>query len=435
MKAVYEKLYEGSEYREFSPGEMRVPDFLKWVKIAPDDVILDIGCGTGRATKQLSKYAKTIGIDFVKAIETDVEFVQHDLRKKLPVEGTIGFCCDVMEHFATKDVKRVLLNIMKAVDTCYFQICTAPDEFGKGSLHLTVKPFSWWARRLAPLGMIRYARQEPNHVIFVVQASFTMKEVDKNMQLMLPVEVMKGHILENIRAGYKECEPHPAQDREIAILAGGPSLALFDRPDLPIVTMNGAYNWAVEKGYKPSAQIIVDPREFNKRFMLPVTPGCKYLIGSQCHPSVAASVPKEQVYLWHSGDLCGSVIEEYAKETQGEHRFFPVFGGSTVMLRGLSLLVMLGFRKFHVWGFDSCLGDSGHHAYPQPENDTEKVMDILVGGRKFKTHAWMAVQAQEFIETVKHMLPEDVQMQIHGDGLIAHALKTGAHFYQQDKRD
>jgi len=432
MRAVYEKLYSAEAYREHSPGELCVPDFLTRVKVAPDDVILDIGCGTGRATKALGVHAKAIGLDFVDAREAGVEFFRHDLKKPLPVDGTIGFCCDVMEHIPPRDVKRVLLNIMRAVDTCYFQICTVPDFFGGGGLHLTVKPFSWWARRLSPLGMIRYARQEPKHCVFVVQRSITVREMDKSMRLMIPEEEMRGHILENIRRGYRECTPHEVQQREVAILAGGPSLELFDRPDLPIITANGAYNWAVARGYKPSAQMIVDPRELNKRFTQPVIGGCKYLIGSQCHPEVAKAVPKDQVYLWHSGDLCGPAFEEYAKETDEERAYYPVFGGSTVMLRGLSLLVMLGFRKFHIWGFDSCITDR-HHAYPQPENDTEKVMDILIGGRRFKCHAWMAVQAQEFIDTTKHLLPDDVQMIVYGDGLIAHILRTGAHFYKQQR--
>jgi hypothetical protein len=279
--------------------------------------------------------------------------------------------------------------------------------------------------------MIRYARQEPNHSIFVVQRSITIREMDKRMNLMIPEEEMREHIRINISQGYKECVPHQAQDTEIAILAGGPSLELFDRPELPIITVNGAYNWAIERGFRPSATMIVDPREFNKRFTQPVVPGCKYLIGSQCHPEVARSVPKDQVYLWHSGDLCGPVIEDLAKETNEERTFFPVFGGSTVMLRGISLLYMLGFRKLHIWGFDSCITDR-HHAYPQVENDTDKVMDVLIGGRRFKCHAWMAVQAQEYLETVKHMLPDDLEMAVYGDGLIAHALKTGAHFYRQE---
>jgi hypothetical protein len=38
----------------------------------------------------------------------------------------------------------------------------------------------------------------------------------------------------------------------------------------------------------------------------------------------------------------------------------------------------------------------------------------------------MAFQAQEFITLVKHIFPDDLELNIHGDGLIAHILKTGA---------
>lgn len=421
MKEVYEKLYQGSEYREFSPGEFRVPDFRKHVKTTPDDVIIDFGCGTGRAAKALG----AIGIDFVKAVETDIEFHQHDLRKPVPIKGTVGFCTDVMEHIHPRDVNRVLRNIMGAVDKCYFQICTVPDEFGGGSLHLTVKPFWWWAKRMHGLGMVRYARQEKNHAIFVVERTWTLKEIDKKMELMEPPEVLRGYILTNLEAGYQEARPFEVQDREIAILAGGPSLELFDRPDLPIITVNGAYNWAIEKGYKPSAQLIVDPREWNKRFTQPVIEGCKYLIASQCHPEIARSVPKEQVWLWHSGDCAAPVMREWGEKT-GNKEWMAIFGGSTVMLRGLPLLTMLGFRKFHIWGFDSCLADGKHHAYEQTENDFDKTIEVKVGGRPFICHPWMAIQGQEYVDLVKHMLPDDVQMCVYGDGLIAHILRTGA---------
>lgn len=423
MREQYVELYKGQDYRAFSPGEHRVPDFLKQVKLTSEDVILDIGCGTGRATKALNKTCKTIGLDFVKAIETDVEFVQHDFRKPFPLEGTVGFCCDVMEHIHPRDVKKVLKNIMKSVDKCYFQICTVPDHFGGGSLHLTVKPFYWWAKQMP--GMIRYARQERNHSIFVVQRSFTIREMDKTIKLMEEPEVLKKHIFLNLKEGYEEAVPKEAQATEVALLAGGPSLNEFKGFDGPIITVNGAYNWAIERGYKVSAQIIVDPREWNKRFTQPIT-DCRYLIGSQCHPEVAKSVPKDKVWLWHSGDMAKEVIEEWSK-TDGDKLWYPILGGSTVMLRGLPLLIMLGLRNFHIWGWDSCF-EEDHHAYPQPENDDEKIMDILVGGRRFKCHSWMAMQAQEFVDLVKHMLPNDVNLNIHGNGLIAHILNTGASY-------
>ena len=433
-QALYEALYAGGDYRKFSPGEMRLPDFYKLVPLAPDDVVIDFGCGTGRATANIAKRCKAVGVDFVRAIETDVEFHQRDLRRKLPVAGTKGFCCDVMEHIAPRDVGRVLRNIMSTVDTCYFQICTVPDEFGASvgePLHLTVKPFWWWARKLDGLGMVRYAREEKHHGIFVLQRSIGIKELDKRIEIMEPEEVLRANVRANLAAGYVEAEPRKVQSTEVALLAGGPSLSLFNDWTGPVITVNGAYNWAIQHGYKPAAQFVVDPRELNKRFVQPVAQGCQYFIGSQCHPSIAASLPKEQVRLWHGGDMAPKMIKEWAEETGQERTVYPVFGGSTVMLRAIPLLMMLGIRKIHIYGFDSCLLDDRHHAYAQAENDGAPVMDVLVGGRTFKCHPWMAVQAQEFIELVKHMLPEDAELAVYGDGLIAHILKTGAHFYEQ----
>lgn len=423
MKAAYERLYSGSAYRSFSPGEARLEDFRKHVRTTPDDVIVDFGCGTGRAAKKLG----AIGIDFVNAVETDIEFHQHDLRKPSPVKGTIGYCTDVLEHIPTKDVGRVLGNIMQAVDTCYFQICTVPDRFGEGSLHLTVKPFWWWAKRMP--GIIRYAREERMHAIFVVQKGILVREMERSQKLMESDEVLKANIRTNLESGYKEASPHEVQDIEIDLLAGGPSLEEYEATGRPIVTVNGAYNWAIQKGLKPSAQLIIDPREMNRRFVEPVLPSCKYLIGSWCHPDIARAVPKDQVWMWHSGDFVKEVVEEFAKD-RGDHIAFPVFGGSTVMLRGIPLLYMLGFRKLHIWGFDSCLKDGKHHAYSQPENDRDTIIDVAIGGRSFKCAVWMACQAQEWIDMLKHMLPDDMQIEVHGDGLIAHILRTGSYFYQ-----
>jgi SAM-dependent methyltransferase len=426
---VYEKLYDGKEYREFSPGESRLPDFFKQVKLAPDDVVIDFGCGTGRAAKSISSKCKVIGLDFAaNAVETDIEFHKHDLRKKSPVTGTKGFCTDVLEHIHPRDVRKVLRNIMRAVDECYLQICTVDDDFGKTvgePLHLTVKPFWWWARMLSAYGLIRYAREERQHAIFVVKKSITLSQLDKKIELTESPDVIKKYIRENLERQWQEAKPFEKQDRVVSILAGGPSLELFDGKG-PIITVNGAYNWAIEKGYKPSAQIILDGREFNKRFLDPVVPGCKYLISSGCPPSLFESIPKDQIWMWHSGDWAADVIQEYCKDLQVEKEWFPVFGGSTVMLRAIPLLSMLGLRKMEVYGWDSCLIDGKHHAYSQPENDLEKTIDLIVGGKSFKCHSWMAFQAQEFITLVKHIFPDDLELNVHGDGLIAHILKTGA---------
>jgi hypothetical protein len=119
------------------------------------------------------------------------------------------------------------------------------------------------------------------------------------------------------------------------------------------------------------------------------------------------------------------------KETYGEmyKDWFPIPGGCSVTLRAICALQMMGFRKIHVYGFDSCILED-HHAYEQEENDKAQLVDIRVGkGTKhektFKTQDWMAVQAKEFTKLSDHYLKE-MDLIIYGDGLISYIVKTGA---------
>jgi hypothetical protein len=87
---------------------------------------------------------------------------------------------------------------------------------------------------------------------------------------------------------------------------------------------------------------------------------------------------------------------------------------------------MLGFRRFHLFGADSCLTDDGkHHAYSQPENDGMMIFPAYVGGRKFLCHPWMFSQAQEMMDLIK-FYGHAFELEIHGDGLLKHILTTGA---------
>jgi len=207
--------------------------------------------------------------------------------------------------------------------------------------------------------------------------------------------------------GFKDATPHQAVDTEIILLGGGPSLDEFEdeirqkrEEGMPLVTTNGTYNWCLEKGIKPSMQVVVDGREYNKRFVQPAVDGCHYFLSSQCNPEILKAAPKEQVYLWHAGhsEPIRETVEAFASDTGKDYNWFPISGGSTVMLRAIPLLIMLGYHRMHIYGFDSCVVDGKHHAYSQPENDKKNTMSVRVGGRKFDCQMWMWVQAQEFID-------------------------------------
>jgi hypothetical protein len=258
----------------------------------------------------------------------------------------------------------------------------------------------------------------------------------------VPDEDLLENIEQNSKLGLPQIRPHPVQDTEIMLLAGGPSLNEFEeeiiqnrKDGMKLVTVNNTYHWAMERGLKPSLQFLIDARGFNKRFteQSELTDETKFIIASSADPESLELLPKDRTFLFHttlSDEILESIVENYGELYK---HAFPVPGGCTVTLRAIAALRLLGFFKIHVYGFDSCLSDDGdHHAYPQPENDNDRdsaVPIIVAGGsdyeRRFMCSPWMAMQAADFRKMAMSLL-NDVQLDIKGDGLIAHMVKVAA---------
>lgn len=156
----YQSMWQFDTYREVSPGEDSADLFLTVVK--PDGLILDFGCGTGRASAYFaSKGHDVFLIDFTDNCRDDealcLPFLQWDLMNPCPARAPYGFCTDVMEHIAPENVDTVIRNIMSAAGTVFFQISTIPDSMGVltgQQLHLTVRPHAWWKAVFERLGFV-----------------------------------------------------------------------------------------------------------------------------------------------------------------------------------------------------------------------------------------------------------------------------------------
>jgi len=154
----YQLMWQYDGYRQSSPGEAQVDFFLKEVK--PDSLIIDYGCGTGRAgVKMVEKGHDVLLVDFADncrdAEAADIFFLKWDLTYPIPHKSEYGYCTDVMEHIPPDDVETVIKNIMTASTTVFFQISNIDDHLGVmiGSpLHLTVKPIKWWSELFTSLG-------------------------------------------------------------------------------------------------------------------------------------------------------------------------------------------------------------------------------------------------------------------------------------------
>jgi SAM-dependent methyltransferase len=452
----YQKCWKLDAYRKVSPGERLVDLFIETANPKEGETIVDWGCGTGRAGKKLSEHGLDVTLvdfafnclddDVKQSLSNGLRFVEHDISIRRDFPSTYGFCTDVLEHIPEDQIDQVIDNILENSRHVFFQISTVHDAFGchpqiDDDLHLTVHPYQWWLEKfVSKKVIIHHSNDLGNAAIFYLTGWGKVNLAGKGS-----VNISHEQIIENMKAnaehGIQPVKPYEQQETEIILLAGGPSLNDFEdeileyrRQGMKLVTVNGSYTWAIDRGFSPSLQLIIDGREHNKRFtkqVVGLTEETKYICASQCDPGIFESLPKDRTYMWQVS-IDDSLIP-HIKEHYGEmyKDWFPCPGGSTVTTRALCLLMMLGYYKFHIYGFDSCLFEGlGHHAYDQPENDHHKPMEIIVGKgmpyeRKFLCHPWHVFQAKDFEQMVPRVL-KDAKLDVKGNGLIAYMINSAA---------
>ena len=446
-KDLYKMMWERPEYRVVAPGENIAHEFLKQAKPKPGATVLDLGCGTGRGGLNLAFFGgmdvtmvdfagNCLDADIVPMLETQkhaIRFVEADLSEPLPVKAAYGYCTDVMEHIRPHHVDRVIDNCLAACQHVFFQISTVDDICGVligHKLHLSVHPYKWWLQKFKEKDcVIHWSQETENTCLFYVSNWLSGTDVVDAGVVNTENEQIKKNVAHNIKQGFLQVEPHPTNDIEVMIVGGGPSLPQhvekikeLRHNGVKLITINNAYKWCLDNGLTPSAMVMVDAREFNARFIESVVEDCKYFIASQCHPSVFKGLPKDRTYIWHTqAEMLREMLDKQYKQ------WWPIPGGSTVLLRAIPLFRTLGFKRFHLFGCDSCLGeDNKHHAYKQVENDGQLVMPVNVSGKIFNCNPWMVSQAQEFIDLIK-MLGDEIELAVYG-GLLHHILESGASY-------
>jgi SAM-dependent methyltransferase len=451
----YTRMWSREEYRRCVPGAQVAEQFLRVARPPTGSTVIDFGCGTGEGALTIallseamfSTPVKVHMLDFAancldedvrKCLTTQAQsltFSQHDLTKPAPVTAQFGFCTDVMEHIPPEQVDLVLQNVLQAAQHVFFQISCVDDSCGVligETLHLSVHPPAWWLAKFTDLKCtVHYWKAAPDdsYCLGYVTAWATGQEVVDVGELNIEEETIRANVRTNLEGGWQQVKPYEPNNLECLIVGGGPSLngqletiRQMRAEGAKLITLNGAYHWALEHGLKVSATVVVDARPFNARFTHPTVDETLYLIGSQCDPAVLEGLPKVRTYLWHTtAEAIRDILEE---KCPGQ--WFGVPGGCTVLLRAIPLLKMLGYRKFHLFGADSCVSaDAQHHAYAQPENSGAPTFPATVGGRVFQCTAAHIAQAQEFITLIR-VMGDMFELQVHGNGLLGWILEHAA---------
>jgi len=240
---------------------------------------------------------------------------------------------------------------------------------------------------------------------------------------------IRNNIIENIQRTHPRVWPHKEQDTEVIICAGGSSLLdHFDeihkkqQDGGKVIALANTAHILVENGIRPNAQILLDAKPRNAEFVVNgIETVC--FIASQCDPSVFEKAEKtgNKIYLYHAVNNDA----EFSYINDVENAWIPIQGGNTITMRAIRLFTILGYSNFQIYGWDSCIMNDRHHAYPQPDADKQKIFCLELEGKKFQLTAWMLSQGLEFVNFVKNFCMK-IELNVHGDGLISHIIKTGS---------
>lgn len=284
--------------------------------------------------------------------------------------------------------------------------------------------------------MLNAAHTAPQSLGLVDFADPVVADYMVNGKMNTGDETLLVHIRSSIRRGHPQMRPGPVNATRVCLVGSGPSLAetegelrqlLWDGAAL--VTVNGAYQWCIERNLKPQTHIVMDARPGNARFLSPAIPHCHYVLASQCAPEAWDAVEgRPSVWIFHpvvkaEGEASALLDGYYQGNWMG------VGGGTTVATRAISLLRMTGHVRFDLFGIDCCWHGDQHHAFAQPENDGDQRSRVFVRVKDhddetpFLVSPWHIKQVEDLL-TVSAINGKHFHLEVHGKGMFAHILRV-----------
>jgi uncharacterized Rossmann fold enzyme len=227
----------------------------------------------------------------------------------------------------------------------------------------------------------------------------------------------RENILSSLTRGLPEFQPGLfPHDGTMVVCGSGPSLPSFlddiraeREKRRPIIAVKGAHDLLCEHGIEPNVFISCEARPRLENIQRK-NPNTLYLLSGRCAPEVFDWLSDCNVMLFHTfAPQEGEMPELKGKQLIG--------GGTTSGLRAVTVGYLMGFSKFVLYGFDSCLAADKRKRFDSAAMKPHQIITRILRGRRFLCNAAMAMQADEFQEYYK-MLP-GVSFDVKGDGLLA----------------
>jgi uncharacterized Rossmann fold enzyme/SAM-dependent methyltransferase len=209
-------------------------------------------------------------------------------------------------------------------------------------------------------------------------------------------------------------EPH---NKIAVICGGGPSLAdsMHDirwhwEKGHTIFGLNGAANFLANRWLAPDYQIIIDAQEITSSLV--EADALHRVYASHVHPQTAQYA--DQFFHLNFDGLEDLLPPE--KVAAGGYTL--VGGGVSVGITALVVAYVMGYREFHLFGYDSSNRPGKTHAYSQPHNAMIPNIDVEWGGQTYNASMPMKLQAEAFLRFAWQLQDAGCTLHVHGDGLL-----------------
>lgn len=259
------------------------------------------------------------------------------------------------------------------------------------------------------------------------------------VEFVLRKNVTNEQIYTNIRANAGRVLPN-LDFKRICICASGPSLAdrvedirARQKAGWHVAAMNGSHNFLIEHGIAPDLMFMVDARPVNLPFLRLANDQTTYIIASQCHPEVFEALAGRKVMLWQMFHDEGGL--KALAETMLDQSVARFMGALNVGQSCLVPIWAMGYKTWHLFGFDGSMRGDAKHAFEQPQNDGEVVQEFFwpmtpageaIEGvtKRYLATPTMAHGAQMFPERVSFFRRLGVEIELFGEGLIQDMVAT-----------
>lgn len=242
-------------------------------------------------------------------------------------------------------------------------------------------------------------------------------------------EVLAANVKRNSALELEWLRAEKPHGKIAVMIGGGPSVnGLVEQikelkaAGAVVFAMNAASKWARGQGIEVDYQVLSDAKAETSTL---VDSGARHhLIASQVNPLTidAAMFGKKLPTLWHLET--GDVEQHFPPERRKRGGYALIGGGAATGNCAMCVAYAMGFRDFHVFGYDSSHWQGYSHAYSQPMNDLIPTVDVEWAGKKYTCSVAMKAQAEKFQITSQALKQEGCKIEVYGDGLLQHMFRT-----------